>query len=141
MTFPSVGSTTLKAEMKAKGAEPDECFYIQNAALVIGKEDLNLEHDPPPDLVIEINRTSSSLDKFPIYAGLGVPEIWRLVGKTIHIHLLAGDRYEESPTSRVFPFLSAQTLSEFLAKGLAEGERQAARAFRAWVREQHQRDS
>lgn len=134
----SIGSTTLRVEMKAKGAEPDDGFYIQNAPLIIGKEDLDLEHDPSPDLVVEVNRTSSSLDKFSIYAGLGVPEIWRLVRKTVHIYLLAGDHYEESPTSRAFPFLPADVLSEFLAKGLAEGERKAARAFRAWVREHHQ---
>jgi len=74
----SLGSTTLKKEMRAAGAEPDDCFYIQNAALVIGKEDLNLMHDPPPDLVVEIDWKSSSLYRFAIYAALGVPEIWRL---------------------------------------------------------------
>jgi len=37
----SLGSTTLRAEMKSKGAEPDDCFYIQNAALVIGKPTWN----------------------------------------------------------------------------------------------------
>jgi len=137
----SAGSTTLKVEMKAKGAEPDDCFYVQNAPLILGKEDLNLKHDPPPDLVVEVDRTSASLNKFVIYAGLGVPEIWRLVGKTVHIHLLAGDHYEESATSRAFPFVPAQILSEFLAQGLAGGERKAARAFRAWLREQRQSGS
>ncbi len=129
----SLGSTTLRAEMKAKGAEPDDCFYIQNAALVIGKTDL--EHDPPPDLVIEIDRTSASLNKFPIYAGLGIPEIWRVAKGQIRIYLLTGESYEERPTSRAFSFLSAQVASEFLARGIAEGERKAAIAFRAWVRD------
>ena len=130
----SLGSTTFKAEMKAKGAEPDDCFYIQNARRVIGKQDLDLRHDPPPDLVIEIDRTNSSMNKLPIYAGLGVPEIWRLSGREVQIYLLTGDRYELSPVSHAFPFLSARTLSEFLAQGLAEGERKCARAFRAWIR-------
>src|SRR5260370_223379 len=66
----SLGSTTLKREIKARAAEPDDCFYIQSATFVIGKEDLDLNHDPPPDLVIEIDRTSSSLNRFEIYAGL-----------------------------------------------------------------------
>jgi Uma2 family endonuclease len=137
----SLGSTTLRVEMKAKGAEPDDCFYIQSAPLVIGKEDLDLEHDPPPDLVVEVDRTSTSLDKFAIYAGLGVPEIWRLVKKNVRIYLLVGDHYEESPTSRAFPFVSAQTFSGFLAKGLAEGERKVAHAFRVWIREHNQTGS
>jgi Uma2 family endonuclease len=133
----SLGSTTLKKEMRSAGAEPDDCFYIQNAALVIGKEDLNLMHDPPPDLVVEIDWTSSSLDRFAIYAALGVPEIWRLARRQLRIHLLASDRYEESPISRAFPFLTAQVLSEFVARGLKEGERKVASAFREWVREHH----
>lgn len=133
----SLGSTTLRKEMKAAGAEADDCFYIQNAALVIGKENLDLTHDPPPDLVVEIDRTSSSLDRFAIYAALGVPEIWRLARRQLRIHLLAGDSYEESPISRAFPFLTAQVLSEFIARGLKEGERKVASAFREWVREHH----
>ncbi|HEV8486929.1 MAG TPA: Uma2 family endonuclease [Blastocatellia bacterium] len=131
----SLGSTTLRAEMKAKGAEPDDCFYIQNAALVIGKTDLNLEHDPPPDLVIEIDRTSASLNKFPIYAGLGVTEIWRVAKGQIRMFLLTGESYEEHDTSGAFSFLSAQIVSEYLARGIAEGERKVAIAFRSWVRE------
>jgi Uma2 family endonuclease len=133
----SLGSTTLKSEIKAKGAEPDDSFYIQNARLVIGKEDLDLKQDPPPDLVVERDRTNASLDKFPIYAGLGIPEIWRLARRSVEIHLLVEDCYEPSETSRAFPFLSALTLSEFLAQGLAEGERKAARDFRLWACEHH----
>ena len=130
----SLGSTTLKSEMKAKGAEPDDCFYIQNARRVIGKEDLDLAHDPAPDLVIEIDRTNASLNKFPIYAALLVHEIWRLSEREVHIYLLNGDRYEQSANSRAFPFLPARTLAEFIALGLAEGERTCARAFRDWIR-------
>ena len=131
----SLGSTTFKAQMKARGAEPDDCFYIQNAALVIGKADVHIEHDPPPDLVIEIDRTSTSLDKFSIYAALGVPEIWRVVANCVEIHLLENDLYMESPASRAFTFLTAQALSGFLMKGLTDGERKAAAAFRAWARD------
>jgi Uma2 family endonuclease len=135
----SAGSTTLKAEMKEKGAEPDDSFYVQNAPLMIGKEgEIHLETGPPPDLVVEVDRSSSSLNRFPIYAGLGVPEVWRISKGQVHIWWLMGDHYEASPTSRAFPFLPAQTLSEFLAEGLAEGKRKAAQAFRAWVREHHQ---
>jgi Uma2 family endonuclease len=134
----SAGSTTFKEELKAKGAEPDDSFYIQHAALIIGKVDLDLAFDPPPDLVIESDYTNSSLDKFPIYVGLGVPEIWRTIGLQVRIWVLVGEHYEKSPTSAAFPFLSAEKLSEFLAKGLEEGERMVAQAFREWVRKHHQ---
>ena len=137
----SLGSTTLKKQMAEAGAEPDDSFYIQSASLIIGKDDLDLERDPPPDIVVESDRTSSSLDKFPIYAALGVPEIWRISKRQMVIWLLVGSDYQSSPVSRAFPFLPVEKLNEFLAKGLAEGERKAARAFREWVREHHQHSS
>ena len=132
------GSTTFREKLKAKGAEPDECFYVQNASAVIGKEEeIDLRYDPPPDIVVEVDRTSASLNKFNIYSALGVPEIWRIKGGSLEIHLLAENNYEQSPTSRAFPSLSAQTLMEFMTKGLVEGERKTARAFRDWVREHY----
>jgi Uma2 family endonuclease len=70
------GSLTLKRDDMRRGVEPDSCYYIQNEPVVRGKKDIDLKYDPPPDLVIEIDITSSSLDKHPIYAALGVPEIW-----------------------------------------------------------------
>src|SRR4051794_22063590 len=47
------GSTTLKLKSLAKGVEPDESFYVQNATRVVGLRDLNLDTDPPPDVVVE----------------------------------------------------------------------------------------
>jgi Uma2 family endonuclease len=131
----SLGSTTWKTEMKAKGAEPDDCFYVQNAALIIGKDDLDLAHDPPPDVVVEIDRTSSSLNKFGIYAAFGVPEIWRVAGGQVEFYLLEDNGYDKSPVSIAFPFLPARTLSHFLLRVLTEGSRKVVRDFREWVRE------
>ena len=134
----SLGSTTFRSALKAKGAEPDDCFFVQNASLIIGNEidEYDLERHPPPDIAVEVDRTNASLDKFVIYAALGVPELWRVQKKTVRIYVLSGDNYTESPTSRTFPFLGAKTLSEFLTLGLAEGGRKAARAFRIWLRGQ-----
>ena len=69
------GSTTWKKREAQKATEPDLCFYVANAAHVIGKDELDLDVDPPPDLAVEIDVTNESLSKFPIYATLGVPEI------------------------------------------------------------------
>ena len=133
----SLGSTTYRSELKAKGAEPDDSFYVQNAALVIGRdEDFDLNRDPPPDIVVEADRTNSSLDKFPIFAGLGVREIWLYRKKQVRFYILTGGTYAESPISHAFPFLKAEPLSQFVAQGLAEGGRKAARSFRDWLRAQ-----
>jgi Uma2 family endonuclease len=129
----SLGSTTLRLQIKAKGAEPDASFYVQHAAQVIGKADLKLPDDPPPDLIVESDLTSSSLDRFAIYAALGVPEIWRVTNWHVSIWLLRDVVYQEAEESGAFPFLTRQALNEFLVKGLNEGERQAARALRDWI--------
>ncbi|MBO1346131.1 MAG: Uma2 family endonuclease [Hormoscilla sp. GUM202] len=57
-------------------AEPDSGFYIQNEPLMRNKKELDLTKDPPPDLVLEVDYTSS-VDRQIIYAALGVPELWR----------------------------------------------------------------
>ena len=129
-----LGSTTLKSEMQEQGAEPDDSFYVQNAAAVIGKDDLDLAHDPPPDIVIESDLTSSSLDKLPIYAGLGVPEIWLISKQQVRVLVLTGNQYQDAVKSSVFPFLPAETLTEFISQGINEGATAAARAFRDWVK-------
>ena len=132
----SEGSATYRSQWKAKGAEPDDSFFVQNASAIIGRhEQYNIERDPPPDIVVENERASASLDKFAIYAALGVPEIWRERKKVVRFYVLSGASYVEVSNSRAFPFLDSTTLSEFLAQGFAEGSRKAARAFRAWVRE------
>ena len=136
----SLGSTTFRSALKAKGAEPDDCFFVQNASLIIGNEieEYDLERLPPPDIAVEVDRTNASLDKFVIYAALGVPELWRVHKKAVRIYLLSGDSYTESPTSRSFSVSGAETLSEFLASVDQKAARKAARAFRSWIREHHQ---
>ena len=66
------GDTELK---KGKGREPDESFYFANANLILGKNPIDLERDPPPDLWIELDHRASSRGKLPLYAALGVPEV------------------------------------------------------------------
>ena len=59
----------------------DQCYYIQYERAVRGKGDIDLIVDTPPDLAIEIDNTSSSLNRMAIYAALGVPEVWRSMAK------------------------------------------------------------
>nr|WP_200892538.1 Uma2 family endonuclease [Aliterella atlantica] len=61
-----LGSTTFQRP-ELSGAEPDECFYIRNIALVRGKKRLDFSVDPGPDLVIEIDITSSSPNRLQVY--------------------------------------------------------------------------
>ncbi len=130
----SYGQTTLRKQLKAKGAEPDDSFYIQHAAQVIGPRELDLATDPPPDLVIESDLTSSSLNRFAIYAGLGVPEIWQIVNQEVIFWVLTDGTYQEAAESRAFPFLSSERLNDFVRIGINQGQHRAARAFHHWLK-------
>jgi Uma2 family endonuclease len=129
-----LGSTTFRRRDLARGLEPDECYYIQNWARVRGKKHINLAVDPPPDLVVEIDVTRSSLDRMSIYSSLRVPEVWRFEGHLLQIFRLEPDGtykpYDGSAT-----FVNCSDWVRFLQQGDSQGETVMIRAFRAWIRQ------
>ncbi|MGB5972479.1 MAG: Uma2 family endonuclease [Nodosilinea sp.] len=136
MGLPTYGLTTWRRKAKQAGIEPDNCFYFQNEALVRGKLEFDLDRDPPPDLVLEVDLTSKSLDRFPIYARLGVPEIWCYDSGVLTIYLLEGDSYGVSEQSQVFPTLDIRALPQLLESQRSAGRLALRRSVRAWVKEQ-----
>jgi Uma2 family endonuclease len=130
------GSMTCRREDLERGLEPDECYWITNEAKVRGRTDIDLDVDPPPDLALEVEVSRSALDRMRVYAGLGVPEVWRWDGQHLHVHLLGSDgQYAESDRSRVLPFLPVSELARFLAATATTSETELIRSFRAWVHE------
>ena len=131
------GSTTFRRANVASGAEPDSCYYIQNEPLLRSRQHIDLETDPPPDLVLEIDVTSSSTNKRQLYAALGVPEFWRYSKNKLLFLVLDRDRsvYVENSTSPTFPILDLDAIPRFLAQSLVDGEVAAVKAFRDWVRD------
>ncbi len=130
LTLEGRGRATWKRRRLARGAEPDVCFYVANAPRIIGKRTIDLEFDPPPDVVVEIDITNESLGKFSIYAALAVPEIWRYDAKTVWFYELAGGTYREIPESRFFAGLTPAVLGAALEQSKTEGQTIALRAFR-----------
>lgn len=129
------GSTTYRRRRKAKGAEPDTSFYVRNAAYMIGRRRIDLETDPPPDVVVEIDLSNESLSKFPIYAALGVAEIWLYDGRQARMYELAEGSYQERARSLAFPVLTDVALTDFLAQSKTAGQSAALAAFRVWLSE------
>jgi Uma2 family endonuclease len=129
-----VGSLTLEHEELTRAVEPDTCFYIQNESRVRGKN-INLQTDPPPDLAIESDYTSSSLDKFSLYASLGVPELWRYTRQILQVYRLVEGNYELSEQSLAFPFLPIAEIPGFIEQSRTIGQRAAVRLFRQRIRE------
>jgi Uma2 family endonuclease len=129
----SAGSTTLKRKDMKRGAEPDTCFYIQNAAQIIGRDSIDLRFDPPPDIVFEVDVTSKSKSKQTTYAKFGVPELWRYDSSGFHLFSLSGGRYVERDASVTFPFVRGRDLEEFIERGKMTGQNATLAAFREWV--------
>lgn len=134
--FRSLGSTTFKRRDMASGVEPDACFYIQNEAVIRGKEKIDLNFDPPPDLAIEIDITSKSEIKNNSYQSLGVSELWIYDGRSLTINILQNSQYIESNTSQIFNDLPIiDVIPRYVQQSKVEGRNRAIKAFRVWVGE------
>ena len=136
LDYESLGSTTWKRESRLAGVEPDNCFYFQNEAAIRGKLQFDLNQDPPPDLVLEIDLTSKSLNRFPIYARLGVPEIWCYDSGELKIYQLQNGEYQEAQISLVFPNLAVPEIPRLIEQNRSLGRRAIRQVVRAWAREQ-----
>jgi len=134
---------TLKRVDLQLGVEPDTAYYIQNAERMARRNKIDLAVDPVPDLILDVELSRSSLNKFEIYAELGIPEVWRYISKPgetflkgqFFIHYLNGDRYIEDDCGLAFPFLPAGRILQFIDQSDVSGLPTALRDLRIWVEE------
>jgi Uma2 family endonuclease len=135
-------STTLKrpgeGDEEGAGKEADTSFYITNVASIIDKDDIDLASMPPPDLAIEVDNTVDSANKLPIYAALGVPEVWRYDVNTrelLFCGLQPDGTYADIDRSECLPMLTPALVLEALALCEGMSESRWGRMLREWVRE------
>lgn len=135
MRIRGYGSTTLNREDLQRGIEPDSCFYIQNVDRILGRK-LNIKTDPPPDLAIEVDITSSSRRRFGIHLQLKIPEVWRYTEQRgVIIYQLQNGEYVECEFSPTFGMVSGAVLMQFLQMAETEDDNGIIRALRQWIRE------
>ncbi len=134
MRIKTMGSTTLDRADLLKSAEPDDGYYLQNYALVADHE-INLDQDPAPDLVVEVDITHTDINKNHLSASLGVAEFWRFTGREWTILCLVEGSYVERDRSPTFPLITKPDLYQFLEAALLD-EVTAEINFRQWVRQQ-----
>jgi Uma2 family endonuclease len=97
------GQATMRARLKAAGAEPDESWCV-------GKE------RKFPDLVLEIALTSGGLPKLEIYRRMRIPEVWVRRKNRLEIFVLnAKGTYEQKKTSALMPALDIHLLERCVA--------------------------
>jgi len=132
----NVGSMTFKRADLARGFEPDSAFYIEHAPAIHGKGEIDPVVDPPPDLVIEVEATRSAIAKLPLYAAIGVPEIWRFDGSRVAILRLGDGSYRDVAASGALPLLTADKINEFLQARRALTRVAWRTMVRVWARAQ-----
>lgn len=115
--FSPCGSWTLENKAKDGGIEPDECYVFGD-----------LGEPTRPDLAIEVVWTSGGVKKLEIYLKLGVKEVWFWRRGRVTVHVLAGERYDESASSAVLPGIDLVQLASYLDRPSAS---QAMREYRA----------
>ena len=129
------GSTTLTREDLEKGVEPDSCYYIQKADQLLARK-LDLAVDPPPDLAVEVDITSSSQRRFSIYRQLQIPEVWRYTQDNgVIIYRYGQDNYEACEVSPTFSMITGEVLMDFLELANTEDDNSVIRSLRKWLAE------
>ncbi len=105
LAYRGVGSMTQSREELDRGLESDECYYLKSVPQMRGVRRLNLSAgDPPPDLAVEVDVTSPGVSKLPIYAALGVPEVWVWSDDAIVVRRLSdAGEYQIVPESGELP--------------------------------------
>lgn len=126
----SVASTTFKRKDLQKAFEADESYYIEHAEQIRPKEEVDLTIDPPPDLVIEVEITSSAIRKLKLFAAMGVPEVWRHDGERLQMSILSNGQYVSIDSSNALPGLTAAMIDSILEKRFGFGETALVREFR-----------
>ena len=132
------GSLTLTRDDLERGAEPDSSYYIQNEPLVRDKAEIDLDNDPPPDLVLEVEYSRSRIDKLSLYAAMEIPEFWRYNGSVLRIYRLESGHYVQRNNSPTFAPIAVTEIPKFLQQSRKVGEITCTRNFRNWIRQQLQ---
>lgn len=130
-----LGSTTFKRSELLKGFEPDAAYYVGGEG-AYWNVDAVPEAGPPPDLIIEVDVTSWSLDRFPIFAAFGVAEVWRYDGRRVAVFRLQDDQYVEVAASVLFPPLTGEWATRFLEESRQMASYEWLGRVREWAREQ-----
>jgi Uma2 family endonuclease len=132
-----LGSMTWNREDLDKGIEPDSCFYLQNAAQVQGLNP-DIPSNLPPDLAIEVDIASGSVNKLPIYQALGVPELWVYREGKVQILDLRGPQVQSVENSLAFVAVSCEQIQAWVTLRETETDLTVVKAVRQFCRSQIQ---
>jgi len=131
----SSGQTTLRLETEERGLEGDDSYYFTHPEQIRQQEQIDLAADPAPDLAIEVDISSPSVSKFPIYAAMGVSEVWRYHKEELKFFRLIDGAYVEAASSLFLPGVAAAELTELIAASQAQASYRWRRGVRAYAQQ------
>lgn len=131
----SSGQTTLRLETAERGLEGDASFYFTHLEQIREQEQIDLATDPAPDLAIEVDISSPSVSKFPIYAAMNVSEVWRYHKEELKFFRLVDGVYVEVTSSLFLPGVMAMELTELIADSQAQAAYRWRRGVRAYAQQ------
>lgn len=129
-----LGSTTFKL-LGYGGAEPDDCFYIENIDLIRNIKKFKPNEEIAPDLILEIDLTSLSTNRLEIYRELGVKEVWLYTRDGLQLLQLKNNQYIKVENSLIFPNLPLLEIDNFMTQLDSIDYLDLIKMFRQWVRE------
>jgi Uma2 family endonuclease len=131
----SAGQMTFQREDLSRAIEGDDCYWIAHEPQMRHKLTWDPTHDPPPDLVLEIEVSRSALNRMSIHAALGVPEVWCFDGESLRVYHLQPDRtYQLADHSLAFPGIPLSGLLAFLQRSETTDSLTFLRTLREWLR-------
>jgi Uma2 family endonuclease len=131
----SYRSTTFKTDKATRGFEGDQAYYvgeIENRIRDVWH--LDISTDPPPDLVVEVDITHKSTNKFPTFVRLGVPEVWHYTKKAFLWYALEGDAHVPITTSRILAGLPMVEVTKRVAVARPGKTKAFISEWRQWLR-------
>jgi Uma2 family endonuclease len=132
----AMGSTTLRRRAVARGLDPDESFFVGRGWRLRDPFNLDLDLDPVPDLAVEVDLYRTRLDRLPIFAVLGVTEVWLFDGQDLRAFGLTGANYQPLRASRLLPFLPLAEVPSLILGALdGSDDRKGQFAIRDWLHE------
>ena len=136
VAFECVDVVTLAREDQLRGCEGDRMYYVRAEPPALDVEDLDLAIHNAPDIVIEVDLASRSIDKEPLYAAFGVREPLRLDRDRLHLRRVnaAGDGFTDAADSGLLPELDVRLLREHAALRAVVPQREIVARWRAALR-------
>jgi len=125
----SSSSTTFRRSELQRGFEADESYYIQRACELRGTGEIDLSIHPPPDLVLEVDMTNSSIPKKALFAAMKIPEVWRYDGASLWMGSLFQEDYQDLKQSLVLPGFPRELAAKLLDRQFDENETALIRDF------------